>query len=187
MHKRRLFIAINLPEELKAKIEKRIEEIRYKFINDIRFLNRDNWHITISFLGVQEDVVIGEAVESMALIAKQFKAPEIEFTDMGYGPAGKSPRMIWLNGSAQTAKELQKLKEALENDLIDRGVVFKREYRQMKAHVTLARFESAIDLPDIDGDLPFRFVAEHIDLMESRLGSSGAQYELLQRIELHKE
>jgi len=180
---KRIFIAVNLPEELKDKIEKILEEIRYQFSNDVRFIERENWHITLSFLGSQGDEAIGEVVGAMDAVAARFSPPKIEFTDLGYGPVGKSPRMIWLNCSVATAKELQPIKDQLENnELIDRNIKFKREYRQLRVHVTLARFESGDDLPDIQRSFTFRFAADSIDLMESQLGPAGVQYELLQKI-----
>jgi 2'-5' RNA ligase len=181
MYKRRVFISIDLPENLKDRVEKKLEEIRYEFTNDIRFIDRKNWHITLSFLGSQTDEAIGNIVESIRSVVAQFQPPEIEFTDIGYGPTGKTPRMIWLNGSLKTSKELHAIKDRIENDLIDRGVVFKREHRQMKVHVTLARFESVASLPDVQQDVSLRFFAKSIDLMESQLSPSGAQYEVLQK------
>ena len=181
MAKRRIFVAINLPEELKDKIEKKLEEVRYKFTNDVSFIERENWHITISFLGSQKDDAVAEAVKSTVMTAKKFSAPEIKLVDMSYGPTGKQPKMIWLNGDLRTVKLLAELKNDLEDDLVKRKIIFKNEYRQMRVHVTLARFERSDNLPDISSKLQFKFMPQSLDLMESELDYSGTKYTLLQR------
>ena len=157
--KKRLFIAINIPEKIKDRIEGKIvslreisrgeKKIRRSFQNDIRFLDRSNWHITITFLGYQEDLALAPIVKSMKSAAENFSAPEIEFTDISYGPKDGPKRMIWLNGSEKTADQLAGIKNTLEDSLIDNGVRFKQEHRKMRVHVTLARFQPTRDLPEM--------------------------------------
>lgn len=180
--KRRLFIALNLPEALKDSIEKEVEKIRYKFVDDIRFLDRKQWHVTVVFLGYQGDETINSIIESMKDICGRFQPPTVEFFDINYGPKKGTPRMIWLNGNLKSSRNLQKLKDDLENKLVDNGVVFKREHRQLSVHLTLARLATGENLPSLD--LPFKNSIEvpTLDLMESRLARKGADYELLQQM-----
>src|SRR3989338_2919261 len=98
MKKRRLFIAINLPEQVKDKIGEEIEKIRYGFTNDIRFLSRDNWHITLVFLGYQNYEDVPAIIESIEESVQKFKfsAPTISLESLTYGPIKKIPRMIWI-------------------------------------------------------------------------------------------
>src|SRR3989344_3842322 len=113
--------------------------------------------------------------------AENFSMPKIEFTGINYGPVGKTPRMIWLNGSPETSKALGEIKDALATALFDKGVNFKEEYRGFKAHITLARFPqvSGEELPEISKELNWQVTAKSIDLMESRLARSGANYDKL--------
>jgi len=179
--KKRLFIAINLPENIKDEIEKAVEKIRYEFIDDVRFVGRENWHLTVTFLGLQEDGAIGPILDGINNAAGSFEAPEIEITDIDYGPKNKPPRMIWLNGSVKTSKQMGEIKDAMEDSLVDGGVVFGMEHRGFNAHITLARLQSFENLPEIKTDLNLRFLAKSLDLMESELLRSGAEYEVLQR------
>jgi len=181
--KRRLFIAINLPEAVKNKVEKEIEKFRYDFVSDIRFLDRDNWHITVTFLGYQEDESIGPTLESMQKIAGDYEPFDIKLTDISYGPKGKTPRMIWLNGAPETSAAIEKLKNDLEGELVSRRVQFKREHRRLSIHITLARLHSAKDLPEIQRNLSLAFEAKSLDLMESSLPRAGAKYENLQEVD----
>ncbi len=184
MRRKRLFIAINLPGEVKDRVAGEIEKFRYDFTNDIRFSERENWHVTVAFLGDQDDMAIGPILDSMQRVCGGFSAFEGEFDSISYGPNSKNPRMIWLNGSAETSEKLAELKTGLEDNLAELGVDFSREFRKFHAHVTLARFRGGRGLPEINRGLKLSFPVASLDLMESRLGKSGAEYELLQKVEL---
>ncbi|NCN53146.1 RNA 2',3'-cyclic phosphodiesterase [Candidatus Wolfebacteria bacterium] len=181
--KRRVFIAINLSERAKDKIEQKIETIRGSFTDNIRFIDRKNWHITLSFLGYQEDESIGEIVGTMEKIIPGIEQPEINFTDIDYGPKGKTPRMIWLNGDEETSKILGDIRNSIEEELADREVVFNKDNRKFSTHITLAKLRSSKDLPDIKTNLGINFLAGEAVLMESHLSQKGSNYEVLQASE----
>ncbi len=185
--KKRIFIAINLPEDIKNRIGAEIEKIRCKFTNDIRFIGRNNWHITVSFLGWQNDESMLPILKGMKETITDFSQFKIEINDISYGPKNKPPRMIWLNCGANTSKNLSGLKDFLESKLIDEGLIFKQEHRQMSAHITLARFQAADagDLPDIKTNLNLNFQVKTLNLMESHLARAGAEYEILQSFPFH--
>lgn len=180
--KRRLFISINLPENVKDTIEKELEKIKYDFTDDVRFVDRENWHVTVTFLGDQEDEAVLPILESMKAAAAEFNSPEITLESLSYGPPGKAPRMIWLNGGPESSAAVGKIKDFLEAALADNRVIFKSEYKKFSLHITLARIFSARELPKIDKKLKISFVARSLDLMESNLSSSGAKYENLQQV-----
>lgn len=190
---RRLFIAINLPEEIKREIARIITQINANEIS-IRWLPPENWHLTISFLGYQLDEAISPIIESLKETVKNFSAPLMEFEKIIYGPPNKSPRMIWLAGTKETSKILSEIKNKLEDELIKNRVQFKKDNRGFNCHLTLARFlETRIntDLKQIDTDIirinqylnqhksAFAFYAKSFDLMESHLKRTGAEYEIL--------
>lgn len=180
--KRRLFIALNLPESIKDAIDKEMEKVRYQFTDDVRFIDREQWHITVTFLGNQEDHTIPSILNGFKAVTEEFEAPEIEFSDISYGPKKGTPSMIWLNGSLKSSKQLQPLKDFLEDSMVDYGVVFKREHRQLSIHITLARLMTVDDLPELD--IPFNktFSPPTLDLMESQPTSTGVAYEFLQKM-----
>lgn len=185
--KRRLFISLDLPEDIKDSIEKEVEKIRYQFTDDIRFMDRGQWHITVTFLGQQEDEAVGRILNAMRRTAGEFSPPAINLSDISYGPKKGTPRMIWLNGSVGSSKMLQKLKDGLENNLVDDGVVFGREHRQFNMHITLARFMSAENLPELNLKFDRSFSVPTLDLVESHLSRDGAEYEFLQKTEFRLE
>lgn len=179
---KRLFIAINLPENVKNAIEEIINDLP-KLTGEIKFLSRKNWHLTISFLSYQPDEAIGPILESIKETAKNFPCPTVEFEKMILAPPDKPARMIWLCGTKETSESLGEIKKYLEDSLVKNGVRFRVENRPYNAHLTLARFNfmksdpsNEVEFPDIEN---LSFEAERLDLMESRLKRTGAEYEVL--------
>ena len=113
--KKRLFIAINLPEQLKDKIESVVADLaaNTKFDN-FRFSAKENWHITITFLGDQNDAALIGILKSLEEISGQFSPFEINISDISYGPKGKGSKMIWLNCGSETNSVLSVLKKELD-------------------------------------------------------------------------
>jgi len=187
---KRLFIAINIPNDIKQKIAKKRDALE-SLVPGVRFMGEENWHITLVFLGEQSDEAILPIVKSMKDLVPGLKCPEINFSDISYGPVKGAPRMIWLNGDEKTSKALSALKTPLEDELIKNGVRFKLENREFRTHITLAKFSEDMrsGLPDLGGefkDLNWMFEADGLDLVESHLSGKGAEYEVLQRIEFER-
>ncbi|MBU6141597.1 RNA 2',3'-cyclic phosphodiesterase [Patescibacteria group bacterium] len=180
--KRRLFIALDLPEDLKRSLAREVEAIRYHFTDDVRFMAPEQWHITLAFLGDQTDETLPLITAAMEKIGKRFTIPEIELTNIGYGPTAAALRMVWLNGSDASSRALQPLSEALTDALVEEGVTFRREFRQFRIHITLARFMTHDNLPELNRPFTHAFEVPAMDLMESTLTRSGAEYALLQKI-----
>lgn len=181
MANKRVFIAINLPIEIKKSLEKSLEKIKPLFGSEARFLSPNNWHITLEFLAYQDDDSVSRIAQALEAVSREFAQPEILFEKIVYGPIGKTPRMIWLMGGKNTSVELNKIKDALEEELHRQGVRFRQEHRAFQAHLTLARFEETIKgaLPPLDISFGREFEARSIDLMESHLKRSGAEYGIL--------
>ena len=182
---RRLFIAINLPENVKREIKNIISETELDA--DARWTPPENWHLTLTFLGYQPDENIPRITEAIQSTIKNcagtLKSTEIVFEKLSLAPAEKQPRMIWLSGDKETSKNLSIIKNELDNLLNENGVKFKIEHRNFNSHITLARFEPLakseienIKLPAVE---KLNFRAKSLDLMESHLKRSGAEYEIL--------
>ena len=115
--KRRLFIAINLPTEIKRGIEKEAERLKPILDPSVRFSHPENWHLTLSFLGYQDDQDINLIVNSMQTATPKFSPPTIKFKKILYGPPDKSPRMVWILGAPEPSTILGKIKNEREDPL----------------------------------------------------------------------
>lgn len=178
----RLFIAINLPEKTKNTIEKAVNKIQPLFDDfPARFLSPKNWHLTITFLGYQPQEAVGPILKAIEETADNFNPIEIDFESISYGPPDRPARMVWLVGTKQTSEILSELKLKLEDTLAKNGVRFQKENRSFSAHLTLVRFSGALGkLPNKSiSPLSLSFEAKTLDLMESHLKRTGAEYEPL--------
>ncbi len=177
---KRLFIAINLPRDVKNEIARKISKIEA----DFRWIPQENWHLTLVFLGSQPDEAISGILNSIKETAGKYSDIEIEFDKIIMAPPNKPPRMTWLTGTKKTSQALAEMKNDLENNLIDNKVRFKVEDRSFNCHLTLARFQFPnSQIPQLpESQLPAVFTAESLDLMESCLKPTGAEYEILTKI-----
>jgi 2'-5' RNA ligase len=191
--KRRLFIAINPdPHTRRAvgKIEKDIEDaFGWERGEGIRFMPEENWHITISFLGTQDDASLAAIVYAMRGTADRSAMPEISFAEVSYAPRKDNPRMIWLKTSQMTDRALGEIKKSLENFLSEAGIRFERESRAFSGHITLARFPNGMspgDLPRVERPFAINGIGASLDLMESEPERNGSRYTLLQECPFRK-
>jgi RNA 2',3'-cyclic 3'-phosphodiesterase len=184
---KRLFVAISIPKEIKYSINKKIDSLKPMF-PWAKFTNEDNWHITISFLGPQEDESIIPILKSVQETVEEFEPSEINLSDISYAPPKGTPRMIWLNihDVDKSSEYLSSLKVSLEDNLIKNGVRFKLDNRKFSAHITLAKFSRSYKekLPELDKqftNLNWFFEAESLDLIESFSSEDEIKHEVVQK------
>jgi 2'-5' RNA ligase len=183
MEKRhRVFIAINLPENVKkalAKYEETCPELPAKWIS------KDSLHITLEFLGQLTDVEIADVCRIAGEVAKTHSTFSVSLNKMLYGPPKKiPPRMVWVEG--ENSGELSELKEDLQELLLEK-ISYRPEGRGFTPHITLARIlewefrKFEIDeRPEINEDIDLLFSVESIEVMESELKRGGPVYTILE-------
>ena len=178
---RRVFIAINLSNKDKNRINGLIENLKPLFKDDsLRWTRPENRHLTVSFLGNQDDDAVARIAEALKHVASKTLAPHVKINKLTYGPSERAARMIWLAGDYADSKELGALKEEIEMSLAQSGVRFQREARQFRTHITLARFNAPVESqPDIARDFDIDFIPSTIELMESDLSPFEAEYSVL--------
>lgn len=184
----RLFIAINLPEEIALQVDELVHKIDKKINRKpagFRWLPQGNWHFTITFLGYEPAESLDLVQKSMEEVRGELNAAPVEFEKIIYGPPAKMSRMIWLTTSQKTVKALSEIKNKLESRLEKNGIRSRKEMREFNAHLTLARFSpTPLDnLPPIEEKLNLNFFADSLHLMKSILKLSGAEYEKIFQID----
>lgn len=146
----------------------------------VRFLRPETWHITLTFLGEEDDEAVGEIVHAMQEAAEERESFTVRFTDALYGPPGRSPRMIWLGADEESASQLTALKAGLDGRLRARDVRIAEVERRFEGHLTVARFVGPVRThPALPLKRPIEFEALSLDLMESLPDGHGVQYDCL--------
>lgn len=193
--KHRVFVAINLPQEVKkelASYEEKWPELPAKWAGS------DNLHITLVFLGSLTDTELGEVCMVAKEVAQRHSYFNLNLNKVMYGPQGKSPRMVWAEGekslpAGRQEKSFYSLRRDLEDSLLEK-VRFKPETRSFSPHVTLARIKEwefkQINLderPEIDENIDLAIPVESIEVMESVLKKSGPEYEIIESYSLNSQ
>jgi 2'-5' RNA ligase len=188
MEKRhRIFIAINLPEEVKRELS--VYSEKWPEL-PAKWTNKDNLHITLEFLGDLTDQEIGDVCLIVKEVSLRHKSFDLEIKQIGYGPKDKvPPKMVWAEG--EKSKELADLKQDLQNSLMQK-ISFIPEDRTFSPHITLARISSwewktiePEERPEIDGNINLPFTVESIEVMESELKRGGPVYTILESHQLN--
>ncbi|MBC7327246.1 RNA 2',3'-cyclic phosphodiesterase [bacterium] len=182
--KLRCFIAILLTEEIKekaAEIQNRLKKINA----DVKWVERENLHITLRFLGEIEEETVEKVKSLMEEIGKKFSSVRLIFKGIGAFPDSRRPRVIWIGGEAQM---LEKIAEELEKGVRKIGLPPEKPF---SFHLTLGRVRSGknlnsltkamYELSDVDlGEME----ANKISLMLSTLYPQGPQYSVMYEVEL---
>ncbi len=171
--KKRCFISIPIPEDIKDKIEG-----LYQDINNIRFITRNNLHITVLFLG-QIDLI---EIERIKKIMQDIKISAFNIKLKGVNVFLKSG-ILYINiENNNIIKNLNYELVRRINDVI--GIDFS-EKRGFNAHLTFARYKN------IDKEVLKRFIEKYknldlgllecneLDLNESILTRSRAEYKTI--------
>ena len=159
----RIFIAINLPEEVKEELA----GYRNNWLGlPAKLTKKENFHITVDFLGnisAEKLITIFKNTEKLASSLNSFK---IVLNRICYGPLNKTPKMIWATGP-----KIEKL--------------------NLVPHITLARIRKwdwqkiePEERPVIDEEIEISFEVNSIEIMESVLKKKGPEYIVLESIRL---
>jgi 2'-5' RNA ligase len=185
----RTFIAVDLPEEVKDRIEETVAPLR-PLSRSIRWVRPEGLHLTLKFLGE----IPGEQLDDIfaALETALSGRPPVRFRLSGLGgfPNLRRPRVLWI-GVSEGGEPLGELAGIVEKALIPCG--FPPEKRPFSAHLTLGRVRSPRGLQAVLDRLPAveydsgPITAGAVKVMKSRLKPTGAEYSALKIIELGSE
>jgi len=181
----RIFIAINLPEDIK----KRLSDYQKNWPElPCRWTKKENLHITMIFLGYLNDEELLEVIKLVKEVVSQNQSFSINLNKILYGPPNKPPRMVWVEG--KKSQELANLQKDLENALASSEASTKEnsgEIRPYSPHITLGRIKTwefrQIELeerPEISEEISLIFPVESIEIMESQLKRTGPEYTILE-------
>lgn len=129
----RLFVAIDLPEEVKSLLSGFNRELPIA-----RWVGTDELHLTLRFLGeVGEDTF--SAIRS-ALSKVSFASFPLTLCGVGHFPPRRHPRVLWVG--MEPCEPLLKLQQDVELALMDAGI--SPDDRPFSPHITLARLKETV-------------------------------------------
>lgn len=185
----RIFIAINLPKE----IRELLTAYQEKWMDfPAKWTKPENLHVTLFFIGD----VTGEILEDVKRVTKQVASDAKRFSlkleKITYGPPNIiPPKMTWAIG--ETAEEFSLLEKIIEKKIkeIHPSIVVAK--RETIPHITLSRIKEwewrrfePDERPEIEEFLEASFQVETIELMESILKREGPEYKVLESYKLNK-
>ena len=181
----RIFCAVELPTEVRARAAAHAARLRERF-KEVRasWPRAESLHLTLKFLGEIDEARVAALSEAAARAAEQSQTFELVIEGAGAFPPRGAPRVLWL-GVQDSSGGLAQLHSRLEDESAAAG--FGREERPFHPHLTLARLrapQGARSLAQFHQEAGFEsaaFRVVELAVMLSELGPGGSRYTPLSR------
>src|SRR5580692_1277703 len=128
----RLFIALDIDDEIRGHIIRFVEGVS-GFAPEARWAKPDSLHVTLKFIGEQQEPMLEEIKSTLGRIEASTVA--LQFRGYGFFPTAKAPRVFWIG--IEAGPELATLAAAVDQQTARLGVP--KEDRAFSPHLTLAR------------------------------------------------
>lgn len=161
----RTFIAIELEEEVKDHLAE-VQAETQKLCRKGNYVPKDNFHITLHFLGEIEEDDMEYLQDAMYETARRNRPFTLTLDKIGFFPRGNKG-IMW--AGLEKSTHLQRLFSTLEKSLEQQG--FARERKGLSPHITLGRevepHRSFVDVQKSTKIEPMKVFVRSISLMES--------------------
>ena len=170
----RLFIAIDLPEELRGNVS----ALYYGF-SKTRWTLPEQLHLTLRFIGEVDGLLFRQIIDHLETI--KFTPFTMQLNGLGYFPPRRRPNILWVGVSKNEA--LTQLQRRLETCLVRLGL--EPERRKFHPHLTIARLSPATSLAKLADYLALNgafslppFTVKNFHLYSSHLSKQGADHQI---------
>lgn len=171
----RLFVAIDLPEDVRALVEDGVAPLRDRFPR-ARWVPTRNQHVTLKFLGTTWPRLVETVIQGVGEVAGAHAPFETRVAELGAFPSARRARVLWI-GLEDPAGRLAAISAGLDAKL---AKDFEPEKRGFTPHLTVARFAPPVrledDLPEV-GVESRPFGVEWLVVYRSHLQRPAARYE----------
>ena len=179
----RLFVALNLPDDVRARITREVIDPLRARVRGVRWVRDDMLHVTLAFLGERNEAEAREAHAVVREVATSRDPIQVTLSGLGVFPNAAKPRVLWL-GLADP-NPVRELHRVFERERARLGVP--AEGRAYHPHVTLGRVaqtpETAAseDLAAVLAAVQFEATVtlSSLDLMRSETSPAGPRYATL--------
>ncbi|MDD4996034.1 MAG: RNA 2',3'-cyclic phosphodiesterase [Patescibacteria group bacterium] len=172
----RSFIAVNLPMEVKEILEKRIKEIKKEIKIGIKWVKKENLHLTLHFLGELENREIEKVKD---ILRKMVISDKIR---LKIGQIGHFSRILFFKCREVEEHKIFDLQKNIGQELKKIGL--KIDQRPWQMHLTFGRAKTSISISDsfLNQKIEEKeFFITSIDLMKSELKISGPIYTIIKK------
>jgi 2'-5' RNA ligase len=176
-HTLRLFVAIEIPEEIRNALASFIKELR-AVAPHVKWVRAENLHVTLKFLGHTDDAKLS-AIEDILRGVRSSDPVALTFQGLSFFPNDRRPRVFW--SGMQASASCKAIAADIEHAVHKLG--FPLEERPFTPHLTLARFDPPgihPKLASIIGENHSRdfgsMTARKFHLIQSNLKPTGAEY-----------
>jgi 2'-5' RNA ligase len=183
----RTFIAVAASSEVRQGAQRLIEMLRPS-AGDVKWVDADNLHWTLQFLGDVDKRDLPEVCAAVAAAVAELEPFEIETRGAGAFPSADRPRVLWI-GARQGDRQMSVLHAAIERRLKKRG--YRGEERRFVPHITLGRARGKARpralttelaaLADYDAGT---MLVDEVTVYASELGREVPEYRVLARAPL---
>ena len=178
----RLFIAINLPADVRSQVIAAATSLR-DTAPEASWAREERLHFTLKFLGDVPDSRVDDLAAALAAVTGQHREFLMALGGIGAFPNFRRARVVWI-GIEQEAR-LELLHHDVE--LACESLGFELEGRPFRPHLTLARVKHPLPearartLSRVGKQTDFRtdFIVRSVDLMSSEPSQSGQTYRTL--------
>ncbi|MCX6926779.1 MAG: RNA 2',3'-cyclic phosphodiesterase [Verrucomicrobia bacterium] len=187
----RLFVALTIPEAVKSKIEATQAELRRALPErSVRWARREQFHLTLRFLGDVEAARVEALGEAIRTACRGFGSLHLRAERVGFFPDLRYPRVLWV-GVQDQEEQLPRLQQAVE--VATEGFTTEEKEKRFTGHVTLARIkgikrQEAEALGGAAASMADRlfgqWTAYQLELMRSELLPQGARHSTIASIAL---
>ena len=179
----RTFLALELPQTVRNKLSAYSELISgYDKLQQIRWLPKENYHLTLAFLGNVEYVLISSLQLKLEQNLSSKQAVPFRFSEITPFPFSGTPKIA--AAMLEHSDELMKLQHNTAKCVRAFGISLER--RRFSPHVTLGRLKSrnrkAITFQP--QQIFLEGVSEKVVIFQSELTPKGAVYTSLGKISL---
>lgn len=155
---------------------------------DIKWVEYENYHLTLKFLGEVKELLLPAIIKNLALAADTSPAFHLSAGGLGFFPNRMSPRVIWMGIKGEIEKA-EFLGEKIDAHLSSLGF---EEEKNHRFHLTMGRIRSDSRLPELlklviemgRKEKLHSFKVENFYLMNSSLTPNGPVYSMLHTFSL---
>ncbi len=146
----RLFVAIVPPAPVLAELSDVVAPLRAAW-PDLRWTTEHDWHLTLAFLGEVADRVLPELTARLERAAARHPARQLAVSGGGAFPRPHRATVVW--AGIQSGVDLAPLAASVAAAARRAGAPPPDEGRRYRAHLTLARCRSPVDVTELTAAL----------------------------------